>query len=183
LLALLGPAADTGHHTADATNQDLTNPQLTSIAVLSKVGGKSAGPPDLTLSASWGYRTKTGAIMPGAGTISKRQAYSSEELLSIGEGASKLLGVPIDVMLNKETNWRCVPTNVWNYRIGGYQVIKKWLSYRDESVTGRALTKDEAREVTSIVRRIAAIILLAGELDSNYDLARDGAFPWPANIE
>ena len=49
---------------------------------------------------------------------------------------------------------------MWNYYIGGYQVIKKWLSYREEAVLGRALTKDEAREVTAMVRRLTVIELL-----------------------
>ncbi|MBS3955992.1 MAG: hypothetical protein KGZ40_00450 [Clostridiales bacterium] len=32
--------------------------------------------------------------------------------------------------LNDVACWRCVPANVWRYTIGGYLVIKKWLSYR-----------------------------------------------------
>lgn len=55
-------------------------------------------------------------------------------------------------MLNGVAMWRAVPLSVWEYRIGGYQVVKKWLSYREESVLGRPLTKDEEREVTSMVR-------------------------------
>jgi len=43
---------------------------------------------------------------------------------------------------------------------------------------GRALTKDEAREVTGIVRRLAAIVLMRDELDSNYVRVRDHAFSW-----
>jgi hypothetical protein len=27
--------------------------------------------------------------------------------------------------------WLNVPETVWDYTIGGYQVIKKWLSYRE----------------------------------------------------
>ena len=75
--------------------------------------------------------------------------------------------------------WR-ISDSVWNYCIGGYQVIKKWLSYREESVQGRALTKDEARYVTSMVRRIASIILMGEELDANYRAVRDNAYIWPS---
>ncbi len=39
---------------------------------------------------------------------------------------------------------------VWDYTIGGYQVIKKWLSYREHKLLGRPLTTDEAREVINI---------------------------------
>jgi hypothetical protein len=61
-----------------------------------------------------------------------------------------------------------VPEKVWNYTIGGYQVVKKWLSYREFELLGRALMPDEAREVTHMARRIAALILLQPELDKNY---------------
>ena len=61
---------------------------------------------------------------------------------------------------------------------GRYQVIKKWLSYREEAVLGRALTKDEAREVTAMVRRLTAIVLMTDDLDANYATARDNAYSW-----
>jgi type ISP restriction-modification system protein len=72
-----------------------------------------------------------------------------------------------------------VPAQVWDYRIGGYQVLKKWLSYREENVLGRSLTKDEAREVSGMVRRLAAIILMTDQLHANYASARDDSFAWP----
>jgi hypothetical protein len=52
--------------------------------------------------------------------------------------------------------------------MGGYRVVKKWLSYREERVLGRGLEVDEAREVGRIVRRIAAILLMGPDLDANY---------------
>ena len=58
---------------------------------------------------------------------------------------------------------------MWSYTIGGYQVIKKWLSYRERPLLGRDLTPDEARYVTEMARRIAAILLLEPALDANYD--------------
>ncbi len=91
----------------------------------------------------------------------------------------QLLGNPIDVFLNEDNYWRGVPEQVWEYYIGGYQVLKKWLSYRDESVLGRALNKDEAREVTSIIRHLMVLVLIGDELDANYKLARDNSYsPW-----
>ena len=41
-----------------------------------------------------------------------------------------------DVYLNGVAYWRCVPSAVWRYTIGGYQVIKKWLSYRERALLG-----------------------------------------------
>jgi hypothetical protein len=40
---------------------------------------------------------------------------------------------------------------------------------------GRALTPDEAREVTHMARRIAALILLQPELDQNYQTVKSAA--------
>ena len=57
---------------------------------------------------------------------------------------------------------------VWEYTIGGYQVIKKWLSYRERALLGRGLTVEEARYVTEMVRRIAAIIAVYPALGTNY---------------
>jgi type ISP restriction-modification system protein len=68
--------------------------------------------------------------------------------------------------------WSNVPETVWEYAIGGYQVLKKWLSYRERHVLGRDITKDEAREFTHIVCRIAALLLLEPELDKNYAAAK-----------
>ena len=45
----------------------------------------------------------------------------------------------LDVCLNDRVYWRCVPARVWSYTIGGYQVIKKWLSYRERPLLGRDL--------------------------------------------
>jgi len=117
------------------------------------------------------------------------RAYTAAEAKAIEVGAKalgidaaralELLGPPIDVYLNETTCWRCVPKGIWDYVIGGYQVLKKWLSYREEDILGRPLTKDEAREFTSDVRRLAAIILMTDQLNANYIAVRDNAFAWP----
>ena len=45
--------------------------------------------------------------------------------------------------LNARAFWRNVPAVVWVYKLGGYQVLKKWLSYRERGVLGRALLPEE----------------------------------------
>ena len=60
---------------------------------------------------------------------------------------------------------------VWDFTIGGYQVMKKWLSYREQRVLGRALTMAEIMEVTAMARRLAALVLLQPRLDENYQSA------------
>ena len=54
--------------------------------------------------------------------------------------------------------WSNVPAAVWTYKLGGYQVLKKWLSYRERSVLDRALAPQEVQRFTEIARRIAAIL-------------------------
>ena len=61
-----------------------------------------------------------------------------------------------------------MPGRVWTYTLGGYQVLKKWLSYREQVLLGRPLRAEEARYFSSVVRRIAAILLLGPALDANY---------------
>ncbi|MEK7677784.1 MAG: type ISP restriction/modification enzyme [Verrucomicrobiota bacterium] len=90
------------------------------------------------------------------------------------EPAGRMPGLPLlglathDVWLNDTVCWRNVPEKVWDYTLGGYQVLKKWLSYREHGLLGRPLTTDEAREVTHTARRLAALILLQPALDTNY---------------
>ena len=65
-----------------------------------------------------------------------------------------------DVHLNDRAYWRNIPSNVWNYKLGGYQVLKKWLSYRESKVLVRPLKPDEIQHFTNTARRIAAILAL-----------------------
>jgi hypothetical protein len=74
----------------------------------------------------------------------------------------------VDVHLTGESFWSAVPINVWNYTLGGYQVLKKWLSYREFSLLGRPLHSEEAAYFSQVVRRIAAILLLGPALDASY---------------
>jgi hypothetical protein len=64
---------------------------------------------------------------------------------------------------------------VWRYTLGGYPVIKKWLSYRERTALGRPLKVEEVIYVSHMVRRIAAILLLAPRLDGNYERAKTHA--------
>lgn len=143
----------------------------------------------LAVTARWGYLDPRGAVMPGLGDARERE-YTPSELAGIEEGAKelslelddalRLLGdTTFDVHLNDEVCWSNVPGNVYGYTIGGYQVIKKWLSYRNEDVIGRPLTDAESLQVTHIIRRIAAIVLLQPHLNANYLMIASKAYGWP----
>ena len=56
--------------------------------------------------------------------------------------------------------WRNIPANVWNYKLGGYQVLKKWLSYRETKVLGRNLLPEEVQHFTDTARRIGAMLMV-----------------------
>lgn len=155
-------------------------PLFKTLGVPSKLGDgeldQNAG--DLAVTAGWGHKGKGGVTMPARGTLQER-AYEEDEA-DVTPAARKLLGEKTcDVYLNNAAYWRNIPAHVWGYHIGGYQVIKKWLSYREEGVLGRALKPEEAREVTNMTRRIAAILLLQPALDGNYRKVKAASFDGP----
>lgn len=160
-------------------------PLSSTVGLVSKHGRSEI---DLSLTAGWGHAGKGGVTMPAKGKSVER-SYDETETAAIEAEAKlrrmsasdvlNLLGVKtLDVYLNAAAYWRNIPVNVWEFRIGGYQVIKKWLSYREFELLGRSLTTEEAREVTGIVRRIAAIILLQPQLDENYRAIKASPFDW-----
>ena len=148
--------------------------------IRASTGGQlNPGTGDLSVNARWGYMDSRGAVMPGAGTAIERE-YTNEERTAIGEDAIVLLGpTTYDIYLNDRAYWANVPARVWDYTIGGYQVMKKWLSYREHSVLGRPLTPDEVQEVTHMARRIAALVLLEPELNRNYEAVKASTYAWP----
>jgi very-short-patch-repair endonuclease len=64
-----------------------------------------------------------------------------------------------------------VPQQVWEYQIGGYQVLAKWLKDR----VGRCLSLDEIRTYCRIVTAIARTIELQSEIDRIYSSVEDTA--------
>lgn len=83
--------------------------------------------------------------------------------------------------LNERTYWKNIPARVWEFKSGGYQIINKWLSYREKDLLGRSLTVEEARYVTGMARRIAAILLLGPELDPNYEALKRASYAWTSS--
>jgi len=157
---------------------------------LGRVSGPKKGL-SLAITAGWGHGQKEkDIVMPGRG-IEKRREFTADEKNAMVEGAKDMGMAPtelttlrgshtLDIYLNHETFWSNVPEAVWEYAIAGYQVLKKWLSYRERQVLGRDITKDEAREFTHIVRRIAALLLLEPELDKSYALIKPNCYSWNA---
>ena len=161
-------------------------PELREIAVITSVDGKPLNPDagDLEITAGWGHGGKDGVTMPGKGkTDVFRDLRSAGLTLRQAQDADLLHSNPetdaLNIYLNDKAYWRNIPRRVWDYHIGGYQVIKKWLSYRESALLGRSLKVEEAREVTNIARRIAAILALEADLDANYERVKADAYAWP----
>ena len=94
--------------------------------------------------------------MPGQGRIVER-AFTPEERAAMGDALPALGQTTFDVYLNGRACRRNVPAAVWSYKLGGYQVLKKWLSYRERGILGRPLTPEEVQHFTDTARRITMI--------------------------
>jgi len=148
-------------------------PDLQAIAVVSREGGGPLQVDEFALTAGWGSAGKAGVTMPGRGRSQTRATTPAER--TGGWGAQTL-----DIYLNETAFWKNIPPAVWDFHIGGYQVIKKWLSYREHRLLGRALHLEEIREVTHTARRLAALVLLQTDLDANYLAAAGDTWTAPA---
>jgi hypothetical protein len=179
---------DTEQPVAGVTQPPL-RAELRPIGLLTTVDGGPVSERGLSLTAGWGRAGQSGVTMPGRGKALQRD-YTAEERAALADGAAELgldeaealarLGATTyDVFLNDETYWRNVPERVWTYTIGGYQVMKKWLSYRERPLLGRPLKPEEAREVCDMARRIAALLLLEPALDASYAAVKAHTWPWP----
>ncbi|MEQ8755408.1 MAG: type ISP restriction/modification enzyme [Coleofasciculus sp. G1-WW12-02] len=173
IAALLDPETPVGGVTSGKLRAELK-----AIAVVSRVGTGNLNPnTDFALTAGWGYAGQKGVTMPGKGKAIDRP-YTPEEQTAIAQVIEQLGTATYDIYLNDIAYWKNIPDRVWNYTIGGYQVIKKWLSYREQKLLGRSLKPEEVIEVTQMARRIAAILLLEPELDTNYEAVKQSTYQW-----
>ena len=104
--------------------------------------------------------------MPGQVHAVER-AYTGSERSALDTDLDTLRETTYDIHLNDNAYWRNVPANVWNYRLGGYQVLKKWLSYRERKVLGRGFEGGRGGYFSEVSRRIGAILLLALQSDAS----------------
>ncbi len=199
--ALLDPEAKV----AGVTTGKLS-PALKLIGVPTKVGGGNFTDDDYAVTARWGIAGKGGITMPGKGRVVFRPFEASER--SAIEAASEPGGVSprsrggasaapgadasgsphglahlgdetCDIYLNENAYWKNVPSPVWEYTLGGYQVLKKWLSYREQTLLGRPLTVDEVTYFRDTIRRITALLGRGPALDQNYAEVKSNAYVWP----
>ncbi len=161
-------------------------PDMIAIAQPATTDDRNMTGDDFGLTAGWGHFGSGEAVMPGQGKAIERPYTPAErEALNhahpaagnaerdalgnaqptsatpAGHDTLAVLGeTTYDIYLNDRAYWRNVPANVWRYKLGGYQVLKKWLSYREQTVLGRPLKLDEVLHFTDTARRIGAILLV-----------------------
>ncbi|MCK6624846.1 MAG: N-6 DNA methylase [Anaerolineae bacterium] len=103
--------------------------------------------------------------------------------LAVAELAELLGGShTLDIIWNTEQahrpRWQNIPLASWQYVIGGYPVLKKWLSYRHRQDLGRPLSQAELRLFRDLARRVTALILLGPQLDAHYEQCKALAQGW-----
>ena len=140
-------------------------PELAAIAVPATTHGGNMADGDFAVSAGWGHFGTGEAIMPGQGRVVERD-YSVAERAALGDAISALGETTCDVYLNERAYWHNVPAAVWNYQLGGYQVLKKWLSYRESKVLERPLLAAEVQHFTDTARRVGSILRLVNGTNS-----------------
>ncbi len=142
----------------------------------------------LKLAAGWGHQGQGSTVMPGRGLAPERPwtetereklaALAATQSLALDDTLTLVGASCVDVYLNGDAHWSAVPIHIWNYALGGYQVLKKWLSYREftsdaaSPLLHRALRPEETAYFAQVVRRIAAILLLGPALDATYRAIR-----------
>ncbi len=135
-------------------------PEIAAIAVPATTDGRNMTGGDFALTAGWGHYGAGDAVMPGQGRIVER-AFTPEQSAVMDHALSALGKTTFDVYLNGHAFWRNVPAAVWSYKLGGYQVLKKWLSYRERGILSRPLRPEEVQHFTDTARRISAMLLAA----------------------
>ena len=133
-------------------------PEIAALAVPTTLDGHHMTGDDFALTAGWGHYGSGDAVMPGQGRLVERP-NTPEERAAMGNGLPVLGETTFDIYLNTRAFWRNIPAQVWTYKLGGYQVLKKWLSYREHEILGRMLTPEDVQHFSDTARRIGAIVV------------------------
>ncbi len=131
--------------------------EMAAVAAPATLGGRNMAGDDFAVTADWGYHGREDAVMPGQGRATERPLAAGERI-AMNVAVPALGETTFDIWLNGNAYWRNVPAAVWDYRLGGYRVLKKWLSYRERDILGRPLRIDEVQHFAETARRIAAIL-------------------------
>ncbi len=131
-------------------------PESAVVAVPATTDNRNMAGDDFALAAGWGHFGAGGAVMPGQGRAIERD-YTPGERAALSGALPALGAATFDVYLNDRAFWRNIPAAVWRYKLGGYQVLKKWLSYRERRILNRPLRPEEVQHFTDTARRVAEV--------------------------
>lgn len=178
---LLAASADLGRRVAELLAHNAMTPDspLPEIGQLF-VDGRPAAPErmerdTLAIDADWGGRIKGNAVRPRPGTVDMH-AFGPDDVRALTAIAGRF-GIDdshwdavfgegmVTIWLNRRACWSGVPVKVWEFILGGRQVLPKWLSYREISILGRPLFPEDMQYFGDMIRRLMGLLLLGMELD------------------
>jgi hypothetical protein len=143
--------------------KEILGESLATIAVVNRLDGEPIQPTDLTVEYSF-FGSATGGW--------RSRSAEPEECFSPAWGETTG-----DLFINDRVCLRNVPQAAWEYELGGYPVIKKWLGYRDHGRRGDApLSVQEINHLRNMVQRIAALLVFHSTLDQLYEAASGHSF-------
>jgi Type ISP C-terminal specificity domain len=155
---LLDPFAD-----ASGVLKELLGRDSNTLGVAERRGGGSIGESELMLEYSY-YGS-------GRGRWNERTPRDNEVMHATWGAATG------DLYLNKEIFLAHVPSGIWQYELGGYPALKKWLGYRQKRRRDNApLSLRELDHFREMILRIAAILLLRPKLDETYERVSGNAW-------
>jgi hypothetical protein len=111
------------------------------LGPLKRIDAKQVRPDDLKVTVTyWGG---------GKGRWTPRAFKTDEHLATeFGDAWGERTG---DLFVNDCAFFANVPEQVWNYQLGGYPVLKKWLGYRQaDRRDGKPLTDDERKWIRQV---------------------------------
>lgn len=160
LLAIL---LDPFKEARDAVEAVLGSATAANLAVLSREGGGTVRQGELVVEVSYYGAAK--------GRWRQRPAAEAEPMHAAWGDSSG------DLYINKEICFKHVPRAVWEFELGGYPVVKKWLGYRHSRFRdGSPLSLREKDQLRQMVQRLAAVLALGSRLDELYARAAADAF-------
>lgn len=113
----------------------------------------------------------TGSIQPSLRGIGE-PSNPPPEVVMLGNRNKGGTYIQADSMVKVDANggWDNVPPAVWEFSVGGFQVLSKWLGYRHRD-RGYIFTHIDLIRFTHLCRRISAILELQPHCDRLYQSA------------
>jgi predicted helicase len=127
--------------------------------------------------AEYGKRLADLHLMPACASHADRQSPELDSPVAKFQGTGdkrvdkiKYAEEGKSVYINKDQYFEGIPENIWQYRIGGYQVCDKWLKDRK----GKVLSLDDIKHYCKVATAIKHTINIQKSIDEIYNEAEKG---------